>query len=249
MKRKRGYKRGYPVAVLVGFEENRAVLWQIFSNIAKPFTTVELSERRKDKEALYAFHESIVDSLRPLLKEGIRSVVLAAPMRTDYSRGFRDHVRKHHAWLVQGKGSNMIVFGELIGSAGTLHEVAELVKAQDFHRLVGEITSGEAERIVDMLEKRLNDIDSGAAILFSLKEIEDLIYGQWKGDVLKPEYMMLTDKYLVGSKERNRVNRLLQISKNRNVGTRIIDAETVAGKRLSQFGGLVCFTKSVERGA
>ena len=243
MKRKRDYKRGYPVAALVGFEENRAVLWQIFSNMVKPFATVELSGRRKDEEALYNFHESIVDALRPLLKEGTRSIVLTAPLKTDYSGEFRDHVRKHHAWLVQGKGSNMIVFGDLVGSAGALHEVAKLVKARDFHRLVSETTSGEAERIVDILEKRLNDIDSGAVVLFSLKEIENLIYSQWKRDSLRPEYLMLTNKYLANSKERNRINRLLQISRNKNVRTRIVNAETVAGKRLSQLGGLVCFTE------
>jgi stalled ribosome rescue protein Dom34 len=60
-----------------------------------------------------------------------------------------------------------------------------------------------------------------------------------------PEYVVLTDKYLEDSKEKNRVNRLLQISKNKNIMTRIVSAETQAGIRINQFGGLICLTKTV----
>jgi stalled ribosome rescue protein Dom34 len=53
---------------------------------------------------------------------------------------------------------------------------------------------------------------------------------------------MLTDKYLADSEDKNRIHRLLQISKNRKVKTRIVNAETPAGKRVSQFGGIFFFT-------
>jgi hypothetical protein len=38
----------------------------------------------------------------------------------------------------------------------------------------------------------------------------------------------------------------LQISNNRKVMTRIVAAETPAGKRISQFGGIVFFTASTK---
>ena len=244
MKRKQSYRRGYPVAVLVGFEENRAVLWQVFSNVVKPHATVRLDGKRKDETSLYNLHESIMNALRPILKEGVRSIAVAAPARTDYARNFCDHIREHHAWLAQNKGSNAAVFGELVGSACTLSEVSDLVKTEEFRKLISKTTSGEADHIVDIFEKRLNDVDSGAVVLYSLEEVENLIYAQWKEGDLKPEYLMLTDKYLAECKEKNRIHRLLQIAKNKNVKTRIIEAETPAGKRLSQFGGLACFTES-----
>jgi stalled ribosome rescue protein Dom34 len=231
------------VAVLIGFEESRAVLWRIFSNVVKPDVIVNLAGKRNDELALYNFHESIVNALRPVLNEGVRSIVVVAPSKTSRAGDFFDHVRKHHAWLVQSRGPNTAVFGELVGSAGQLHEVAELVKTTGFRELIGETTSEEADRIVDALEKRLNTVEGGAVVLYSLEDVENLIYSEWKSGSLKPEYLMLTNKYLAESKQKNRVHRLLQISKNKDVKTITINAETSAGKRLSQLGGLVCFTK------
>jgi len=242
VKRKRGYKRGYPVALLVGFEDNRAVLWQVFSHVVKLHLTVELGGRRTDERALYNFHESVVDALRPIFGEGVRSIVVTAPMKTTYAADFLDHVRKHHAYLIQSKGSNKAVFAELIGSADQPHKVAELVKTKKFRELIVETTSGEADNIVDILEKHLYSVDNSSVVLYSLKEIEAMIYDRANYDDLRAEYLMITDKYLADSADRNRIQRLLQISKNRKVKTRIVNAEAPAGKRISQFGGIVFFT-------
>jgi len=70
VKRKQGYKRGHLVALLVGFEADHAVLWQIFSHIVKLQLRVGLGVRRTDERVLYNFHESVVNALRPVLKEG-----------------------------------------------------------------------------------------------------------------------------------------------------------------------------------
>jgi len=242
VKRKRGYKRGYPVALLVGFEDNRAVLWQVFSHVVKLHLTVELGGRRTDERALYNFHESVVDALRPIFGEGVRSIVVTAPMKTTYAADFLDHVRKHHAYLIQSKGSNKAVFAELIGSADQPHKVAELVKTKKFRELIVETTSGEADNIVDILEKHLYSVDNSSVVLYSLKEIEAMIYDRANYDDLRAEYLMITDKYLADSADRNRIQRLLQISKNRKVKTRIVNAEAPAGKRINQFGGIVFFT-------
>lgn len=69
-KRKRGYRRGHSVALLVGFEEHRAVLWRVFSNVAKQHRTLEIGGRRTDKKALYNFHESMIDALSRCLRKG-----------------------------------------------------------------------------------------------------------------------------------------------------------------------------------
>ncbi len=242
--RRRGrYRRGFSVAILVGLEENRAVLWQVYSNVAKAHATVMLRGTRKDDRTVYSFHESVVDALRPALKEGVRSIVIAAPMRTSYSHDFLNHVQRHHTWLTQTKGSGQAAFGELVGSAGQPHDVAELVKTQAFQKAISETTSGEADHVIDTLEKCLNDAESGEFVLYSLQEIEDLIYSRWKRGDLRPAYLMLTDKYLAEQGKRSRLDRLLQISKNKGVKTRVVNAETPAGKRLSQLGGLVCLTQ------
>jgi len=214
-------------------------LWKVFSNVVKPEKALWLDGTRNDPKAVYNFHESIVNALRPTLKEGVRSIILASPARTNHVQRFIDHIRGHHAWLVQGP--NKAIFSEATGSAGTLSEVAALTRTPMFRRLICETTSEETENLIDMLEKRLNASDQDTVVLYSLKETEDLILGPRKPGRPKPEYFMLTDKYLSDSCEKNRIHRLMQIATNRNVKTRIVDAESTAGLRLTQLGGMVCF--------
>lgn len=241
VKQKRGYRRGYPVAILAGLEDDRAVLWKVFSNVVKPEKTLRLDGTRNDPKTVYNFHESIVNALRSTLKEGVRSIILASPTRTDYAQRFIDHIRGHHAWLVQGP--NKAIFSEATGSAGTQSEVAELTKTPMFHQLMSDTTSEETENLIDMLEKRLNTSNHDTVVLYSLKETEDLIIGPQKPGRPKLEYLMLTDKYLSDSCEKHRIQRLMQIAINRNVKTRIVDAESSAGLRLTQLGGMVCFAQ------
>jgi len=163
-------------------------------------------------------------------------------MKTSYGRDFLDHVRIHHPWLVREYGANTAVFGELFGSAGQLHEVSDLVKTEEFQNVLSKITSEDADRIVDALENRLNQLDS-STVLYSLEEMEKLVNSQLGRGNPKPEYIVLTDRYLANTQEKNRVHRLLQISKNKRIKTKIVNVETKAGVRLSQLGGLVCFTE------
>lgn len=235
---KKGYRRGYPVAILAGFEEDRAVLWRIFSMVVKPEKTIQLQGLRRDSKALYNFHESVMNALRPTLKEGVRSVIIASPARTNYAHAFIDHARAHHAWLTQNP--NKIVFSEIIGSAATISEVAAMTKAPVFRRKVEETISKETEDLIGVLEKHLNTSNENEITVYSLEEAEDLILNKPKPSKPAPEYLMLTDKYLSNSREKSRLHRLMQIASNRNVKTRIVDSESVAGSRLTQLGGLVC---------
>ena len=241
VKRKQGYKRGYPVALLVGFENANAVLWHVFSHVVKLHLTLELGGKRTDERVLYNFHESVVEALKPMLKEGVKSIVVVAPMKTTYAEDFLDHVRKHHTYLVQSNNPNRATFAKLVGSADQPPKVAELVKTKEFRELIAETTSGEADHIVNALEKHLYSIGSNWVVLFSLKEIEEMVYDRERNDDSRMKYLLLTDKYLAETEDKNRIYRLLQISKNRKVKTRIVKAETVAGKRISQFGGVVFF--------
>jgi stalled ribosome rescue protein Dom34 len=249
LKRKRGYKRGYSVALLVGLEDNRAVLWQIFSYVAKPYVTTNLDGKRTDNRALYNFHESIVNALRPALNEGARSIVVASPMKTTYAADFLNHVRKHHAHLIQSKNPERTTFATLIGSADQPHRVAELVKTKEFLELIAETTSHETDQIIHALNKNLYNINGNLAALFSLKEIEDKVYDLEKDDNFRTDYLVLTEKYLSNAQDKNRVQRLLQIARNMKIETKIVKAETPAGKRISQFGGIVLFTKATAQHA
>jgi len=247
VKRKRRIKRGYPVALLVGFEDDHAVLWQIFSHVIKLSLRLELDGKRTDEKILYNFHESVVDTLKPVLKEGIRSIVVTAPVRTTYAADFLEHIQKHHRYLIQSKSQNRANFAKLVGSADDRIKVAELVKTKEFTNLIAETTSEEADQVVNSLEKHLYGTGNNAVVIYSLKEIEDTVYSREKGREFRTEYLLLTDNYLADSKQKNRIHRLLQISKNKKVKTRIINAETPAGNRISQFGGIIFFATATKQ--
>ncbi len=240
-KRKRG-KRGYSVAVLVGLEEERAVLWRVFSKVVKYESIIQLEGTRNDTKALYNFHEALINALRPVLREGVRSIVLASPAKSNYGKSFVGHVQLHHAWLAQGSGK--AAFSEVTGPAGTLPEVALLVKSPTFHQILSETASEEAEVLVELLEKRLNASGREALVLYSLTEIEDLIYGPWKEGKPKPEHLLLTDAYLGGCRAKSRLQRLMQIAANKGVKVKIVDLKSAAGARVAQFGGMVLLAAS-----
>ena len=239
---KRKRVRGYAVAVLVGLEAGSAVLWRVFSNVVKPDQTVTLSGVRKDTRALYSFHESVVDALRPVLKGGVRSVVLVSPPRTNYAKAFAEHVRLHHAWLSQGSGK--VVFSELTGSADTLAKVAGLVKSGALQRVVGEAVVEEAEGLAVLFEKRLNAVSNEALVAYSLVDAESAVYGDWVVGKPQPEFLLVTNVFVSGFSSRGRLQRLIQIAANKGVKVRVVDAESAIGARVAQFGGLVLLLKN-----
>jgi len=241
LKPKKAHKRGYPVAILAGLEDTHAALWKVFSKVVKPEKTLTINGTRNNPKALYNFHESIINALRPTLKEGVRSIILVSPARTNYTQEFTNHVRQHHTWLIQG--SNKTVFSEITGSANTPSQVAALKRTQAFRQLICETTAEETENLIEILEKRLSTSEKNDLVLFSLEEAEALILKQQNTSRPKPEYLLLTDKYLSDNRRKNRLHRLMQIAANRKVKTRVVNAESPAGVRLTQLGGIVCIAK------
>lgn len=238
MTTKKSYKRGYPVAALLGIEENQASIWNVFSHVVKPEKTINLNGARNDQKALYNFHEATVNALRPTLREGVHSIIIASPPRSNYAEQFLQHIRNHHTWLTQG--TNKATFSEITGSATTQAEVTVLTRNPQFRKIISQTTEEETENLLDLLEKRLNATTQDPLVLYSLEDAENQIYDTWKPSKPRPEYLMLTDLYLSSSRQKNRIHRLMQIATNKQVKSRIVKADSPAGKRITQLGGIVC---------
>ncbi len=223
---RRRRRRGYPLAVLVGLEGSRAALWSVFSESVKP------GERLQGDDE-YNFYESVVDALRPSIKQGIKSVLVAAPDEKDY-QGFVNHIRRHQSWLLNGKGPNSTAFVHLFERATENRQVRELVRSRGFKQKLTEVYRDDVKQVMGVLESRLNDPDGIEALLFTLEDVEDVMY---RGD-RSPSYILVTEDFL--SKHRRRTQRLLQIAANKEVKTRIIKHGTPAAARIAQLGGLVC---------
>ncbi|MHA1738726.1 MAG: hypothetical protein ACTSXA_09590 [Candidatus Heimdallarchaeota archaeon] len=245
-KRKKSRKnRGYPLAIMIGFEIKKAVMWQIFSKTVKPLDSISIAHRREKlaENELFNFHELVIDKLRPYFKEGIRSIIIVQPRNSHYSEIFQEHIKKHHKWLTQKTSVNLLSIGTIEGSVSNAEDVFELHQTEELQKIITETTTKETLSIIKELEERLNRIDQGEIVLYSLQKIEDLTYQQWTIGKRQPEYVMLSDSFLNNHKQKPRLHRLLQILNNKKVNTKIIDAETAAGERINQFGGLICFTK------
>ena len=139
------------------------------------------------------------------------------------------------------QGTNKTSFSQITGSASSPPQVASLTKTSVFKQLIQKNATEETENLLEILEKRLSQTDN--LVLFSLQEAETLILNPQTPGKPQPEYLMLTDNYLDGTRQKNRINRLMIIAAKNGVKTRVINAESNAGTRLTQLGGIVCLAK------
>ena len=226
---RRRRRRGYPQAILIGLDGNRATTWIIFSE------SIRLGKNLTG-EGDFTFYESLIDTLRPALKEGIKTILIAATDEKNYE-DFLNHVKKHQNWLLNGWSLNTVAFEHIPGSAMNITQVRDLVTKHGFHEKFQETHTEGIQQVINLLEKRLNDPRGIETLYFSLNEVEQVVYGEKP----TPEYILVTEKFR--DKNRRRVQRLFQIANNKNVKTRIVKNETQAGIRITQLGGLVCLTR------
>ena len=233
-------KRGYAVAILVGFDEKNAFVWRIYSKVAKLETTVSFEGTRTNPKNTYSFHEALINSLRDILKEGVRSIILVSPPRTTYAQMFTAHIASHHAWLTQGR--TKVTLAEMAGLASRNEDVAFLARKPEFHRIIQETTAEETENLLQLLEKHLNSPSKSDVVVYSLEDVEYVVNYSTEGKT-KPEFLMITDKFLANSRQKGRLNRLIQIAAAQRIKTRVVNSDLPAGKKLAQLGGIVLIAK------
>jgi stalled ribosome rescue protein Dom34 len=245
-KKKRRVKRGHQVAILIGLHENDAVFWRIFSESIRFYSRIKRGRKRKsqNKKHLYHFHEEIINVLRPLIKEGIRSVILLSPPKEPYSNEFLNHINKHHLWLLK-RGDKQVVFSKIIGNqAKSQKDVYYLKTLDSFREIVAKTSNQEGLLILEELKEIINKNEKFSKILYTWREIDYEMRLIKKNPKLpKPNYIILTDEYLNDPKNRNKIQRILQIAKNFEIKTKIVQLESEAGAIVEQFGGLICYSR------
>ena len=245
-KRRKRAKRGHPIAILIGLHDNDAVLWRVFSETIRLHFIIKRGRKRRNQNEkhLYHFHEEIVNTLRPIIKEGIRSVILLSPPKEDFSNEFLNHVNKHHLWLLK-KGDNQVVFSKIIGNqAKTQKDVYYLKTLESFKEIVDDTSNQEGLLILEELTEIINKNEKFSKILYTWREIDyELRLIKRNSNLTKPNYIILTEEYLNNPKNRNKTHRILQIAKNLEIKTKIVSQESDAGAIVEKFGGLVCYFK------
>jgi stalled ribosome rescue protein Dom34 len=219
-------RRGYPVGILIGFSQKKISIWKIYSKIAKLENTIDMN--RDDDKILYGRHEEIIDLIKPTVKSGITSIIIASPARSSFANEFLDHVRKRHKWLLEGK--NSVTFGVVIGAADTTKNAFELVKGTDFKNVLSETTSQDLEQLKSDLERGLKEDE----ILYTISEIQNQIRKEEK-----PSLILITDLFYESHKRDRRLQSFLQLAQNNLIKTRILKVDSPVGSRVQQFGGLI----------
>jgi stalled ribosome rescue protein Dom34 len=240
-------RRGYPVALLVGMEEMSTLFWMVFSERVQHIHTLTHPRKRKNMEekGIYHLHEEMINVLRPIVKEEVKSILLACPPKSGYFAQFQRHIQKHHNWLANPRSEAMISLAEIPGTASDLEEIKLLIEQPPFQEILGNTTSQEAEKTLQKLETALNQ-DSGVNILYGLKEIETFILKQLDPTANSKVFVLATNKFLFECPEKSRIQRVFQIAINKKAKTKVIDIESSAGERLDEFGGLVCIASNEE---
>lgn len=229
MPRKRR-SRGYPVAVLVGLENKSAIFWDIFSNSVKPRIVMNWEDNE------YNFFESLVDELRPSIKQGVKTVLLVSESKKKYN-GFMGHIEKHQGWMLKGYELNRVSFQFVEGSARDVDSVMELVNASGFIETIRHAGEVDMNLVMSVLEKRLATREGIESLIYSLNEVEEAIYGSEE-----VEYILVSQRFQ--EQHRRRIQRLLQIAKNKGVKTRVLPLDSPHIGRIAQFGGLICLLKT-----
>ncbi|MHA1150618.1 MAG: hypothetical protein ACTSR8_20550 [Promethearchaeota archaeon] len=248
MTKKNRQKRGFLVALLIGFDEQAINLWKIYTHSIRSYSSLKLKRKWKysDSKQKYHYYEDLVDLIRSLVREGLRSILLANAPKKDYSEGFLQHINKHHQWLVRSRADNKVSFGMLEGNARNLKDVSYLMSKEKSFKILNNTTSEEAELLIAQLEKSINANDKDIIVLYGLRDIEEIIYKGGKKDRYakeKVDILLITENILKNPKLRNRVHRLKQIAKNKGIITRILPKESTQSDRINQFGGILCFKK------
>ncbi|TFG01874.1 MAG: hypothetical protein EU539_13605, partial [Promethearchaeota archaeon] len=184
MARKKRKKRGFPVGVLVSFDEQVIHIWKLFSESVRKFDRLPLKRKWKnttDKD-LYHYFQDLLELLRPLIDIGLRSILLVSPKGKEWPKAFLSHIEKHHRWLIGSKGNNQVFFGQITGNARNNMEVKYLLENKETNEVIKNITSQEAYFIIKKLEKCINIQNPKTTIIYGLREIEDLIYKGGKKD-------------------------------------------------------------------
>jgi len=239
-------KRGFLMALLIGFDEKFIHAWKVYSHSLRFYKTIKLTRKWKylDDKQIYHSLEELVNFIRLVIKDGVKSILLASPQKNNYSTIFLDHINKHHQWLVRSKGYNQVSFGEIVGNANTLESAKFLISQEKSLDIISETTSDEINLLVKQLNKIINVNDPNKLLLYNLEEIEELIYGRGKKDKSAAEnldFLIVTENFINNHKNKNRIHRLIQIAKNKGIITKTISLENPAADRFDQFGGILAF--------
>ena len=240
-------KCGTFLAILMSYDDKKVYFWKIYSHSLRAYETIKLPRKWQylDNKQLYNLFENVVDIMRKVVRDGLKSILIASSYNNKYWKQLREHISQHHKWLL--KGYNRVSFGEINGTANSLESAKYLVSKEESKQVVTEIISEEIYQLIERLEKIINSGDPNVGFFYHLDDIEEIVYEGGKRDktaASKLDLIVITKNYINNQKDKNRIHRLTQIANNKGIKVKLISIEDPSVDRFDQFGGILAFKKS-----
>ncbi len=243
--RKRRQRRGYPVALLLGLEEKRAVTWNVYSESIKPLVTLRMGPggSKGTSNPGFRFFEDIITRLKQSFSTGVKTLVIASFKErgkgSNVADDFMAHLKKHHGYLFKGKDGALQV-SMVQGNAIDVESALALAKGDAFQAITTGTVSREATNIVEYLDATINNPNTDVELYYTLDENERLLQELKEDEGSIPDYVLMTDEYYNKHKSDPTFQRVLALVKRTRTRSRVIQSVTEAGERIAQLGGLAC---------
>jgi stalled ribosome rescue protein Dom34 len=217
-------RRGYPTAILIGLSEKKATFWTIYSESVKP--SKEIERNGVDEKSANKFHESIVENIRNLIKEGFTGVIITSEERTNYESRLTDYIIKHHKWL-----KAKVPMRHLIGKAGTKIEVIQLIKENKIQEALKYVTEDTEVKLLNLLDKAIVE----DTVLYTIEELYSALNSD-KNIIA----IFVTEEFNLRNQRNRRYQSIMQIARNLGANVTILKQDTPISTRLDQLGGFAC---------
>jgi stalled ribosome rescue protein Dom34 len=227
------------------------VLWNVYSESIALATTIPKPPggTKATSNPEFNYFETIVAALKPIFSSGVKSLIVASPRKISTANDFMAHLQKHHAYFFKEGSSWGVHVSGMEGNASDQQNAIALAKSIAFKNTSAATIALETARIIELLDACIDGDGGDTEVFFTLDETDALFqYIRAKatvdGEELPPlpEYVLMTDTFYAANRSDPRLQRIMTIAKMVKVKTRVIQAVTDSGARITQLGGLVCFT-------
>ncbi len=211
-------RRGYPVAVLIGLDNEGAHTWLVYSEAVKADRIIHRAGGSD-----YNFYEEVVASLRLHLPEGFAALILASNEKSR-TAAFMEHIKKRHEWI-----THRVSLRELSDGASTITDVTRLIKDSRLQESVAEASAAGALLRSDELERAL---ESGSA-LYTIEELEKALQSH-----RRIRAILIIEAYDKAHRFSRQYQSVTQRARNFGTQVLILRDDSPTGVRVAQLGGL-----------
>ena len=189
--------------------------------------------RNLDQKELYKFHESIINAIRPLIREQNKAIIVVAPQKSTYWDSFSKHIKKGHRWL------DSIAFELFDAEIDNDEQIKDLFQTQAFKDAIGLARAEVSANIESDLNKYLNKLSESSNIIYGIREIESYLLSNPSSEQLNERILMISDSFLEINKTNPKMQRIRHLAKNYGITEKIFEQDSGMATRINELGGII----------